>query len=224
MEFFRPEEILNHLNTQDIKRYYSRCVLPFKDKLTGEVAFYYIVDADKNVFHAIREDGESIIRRFSEFYMPMGFNFKGFLNFGEFTAYISRNTRRQWRKGLSKENTEVYIPRSDIVYKFFNKGDKYREVKEARKFLILPLTEYYNNTKIYYPLYSEAYNKVISGKACSVAVSPEYALTLSEGCSTPVLLKSNITVGRGFADHVTLRKTHGHLWPQINFTEVRGEQ
>jgi len=224
MEFFKAKEVFDHLSIDDMQRYYTKCVFPIRKCSNGEVSFVHIDRMDERKALCMFPHTAATIE-VKDYEWPMGFNYAGWLNHtsGKFAFYVARHARRQWRKGLTKANTNVIIRHQDMLEEYIV---NYREIAAVRQdinALMKPLQDLYDKgVKGYYPAYTDAYNKLLAGEAGSVAVAPEFAIGFDELAAQPYLFRRHIIVGRAFADHVLLDEDHVALWPQINFIEARG--
>ena len=223
MDFYKHKEVFDGLDEGDLGRYYTKCLLPLKKCSNGKILIVSIerMDANHSIIHRAGGKMETIENK--DYEWPMGFNWTGYLNFDKFSVYAMRGAKRQWRKGLTRNNTITVIRFQETLQRYFVGYRDLAVVRQDINVLMKPLQELVDKgVRGYYPAYKDAYNKIASGKAGSVAVTPEFTIALDEMADSPYLLKRETIVGRAHSDHVLLDAGHKQLWPQITFTEARG--
>lgn len=222
MDFFKAAEVFRGLEERDFGMYYNGVVIPLKHAKTGKVSVGMITGVGGRHFLFSVGGEEGHVQERADYLWPMGFNFRGYLNSEKFAAFISRDTKRQWKKGLTTDNTSIEIPYRHTVEKYYAERGYVHDFARVGTTLTRELNRLINN-KPYYPTYGDAYNILERGERGSVAVSSSYAMAVEADSEHPYLLKDNRLVGWAHSDHVILSKYHNHLWPQIDFTDARGE-
>lgn len=223
MQFYPIKELMDGLNEDDVRRYYSGILIPILNIKKDRVDFSIIEQITKTAIRFRKADRKEYAGSSASYSLPMGYNVNQYVNMDKCAMLVKRIPRRQWKKGLTRNNTVIRPPFMDTLRQYYMEYELIHSMLNPGLLLAEELQKHHYAGDKYYPAYKDAYNKISRGEVGSLAVTPSYAIAVEQSAEHPYLLKNNIPIGWSLPDHVVLSNRHTHLWPQINFTEVRGE-
>ncbi|WP_373088636.1 hypothetical protein [Zhongshania sp.] len=181
----------NDLSLKDARQWFNDCVVIKGSELfyvagigeSADVGLEENPKGDKYAAHLTQGSAEGAWFPLSDIapYWPQ----ERLINVGREALFLKRTADRQWSRSLRRTNASLQTlhsaaERKVLALSHMNFGEE-RVLKGL--------------SRLDYPSYSEALEKVMSGEVWGVAFSPNYAIVSHAGCAEPTLHYKEWAVG-----------------------------